>query len=117
MIGESELKEELLLLKIQNALDEGKDYYEAIRGNWKVSKDRFDYIQYTVGFERGKVVCVFQPDIWSTIEKGKDKGRKCFEGKEAPSDILSKLQKSEQLLIRKFGSGNPVAYALLSEIE
>lgn len=111
------MKEELLLLKIHNALNEGKGYYEATHGNWKVSNNRLDYIQYVVGFNRGKIVCVFQPTRWGVIEEGQERGRKYFEGKEASEDLLSKLQCAEGNLFRKFGSGNPVAYAFISDIE
>lgn len=106
-----------MLLKIHHALNEGKDYYEATRGNWKISESRLDYIQYVVGFNRGKVACVFQPTRWGVIEEGEEKGRKYFEGLEASVELLSKLQNAEKNLLGKFGSGNPVAYAFISDIE
>lgn len=110
------MKEEILLLKIHNALKEGKDYYEATRGNWKINKDRIPYIQYVAGVSDGKVVCAFQPSKWEIIEEGSEKGRKRFEGTEAPLEILKKLQKAEEKVMKKFGRGSAVAYISLSEL-
>lgn len=53
------MKEEILLLKIHNALKEGKDYYEATRGNWKINKGRIPYIQYVVGISAEKLFVHF----------------------------------------------------------
>ena len=111
------MKEEILLLKIHNALKEGKDYYEATRGNWKINKGRIPYIQYVVGISGGKVVCAFQPSKWEIIEEGSEKGRKRFEGTEAPLEILKKLQKVEEKVLKKFGRGSAVAYITLTEID
>ncbi|MEI4770485.1 hypothetical protein WAX74_12645 [Psychrobacillus sp. FJAT-51614] len=111
------MKEEILLLKIQNALKERKDYYEATRGNWKINKSRLPFIQYVAGISGGKVVCAFQPSKWEVIEYGTEKGRKRFEGNEVPSEILVKLQKKEEQVLRKFGRGSAVAYISLTEIE
>ncbi|MDR7079553.1 hypothetical protein J2Y03_004611 [Neobacillus niacini] len=110
------MKEEILLLKIHNGLKEGKSYYEALRGNWKISEKRFQSIKYVAGINRGKVVCIFQPTNWSIISEGQEKGRKVFDGIEAPNNILLDLQESEELLLKKFGSGSPVAYVSLKEI-
>lgn len=110
------MKEEIMLLKIHNALKEGKDYYEAVHGNWKIDKRRFDYIQYVAGINQGKVVCEFQPSKWHIVEEGPEKGRKYFEGSEAPEEMLSKLQRVEEKLLKKFGRGSAVAYISLSEL-
>ena len=110
------MKKDLLLLKIHKAVNEGKDFFEATRGNWKVSKKRFDYIQYVVGVNRGKIVCAFRPTKWDIIDDGRDKGRAFFDGLDAPKEVLIKLQNAEDQLLKKFGSGNPVAYAMYSEI-
>lgn len=81
------MKEEILLLKIHNALKEGKDYYEATRGNWKMDKKRLPHIQYVAGVNEGKIVCVFGPSTWGIIEEGSDKGRKHFEGIKAYQEM------------------------------
>lgn len=111
------LKEEILLLKIHNAIKEGKDFYEATRGHWRINKKRLNNIEYVAGINKGKVVCVFEPSKWGELEDGIEKGRKYFEGIEASREILSKLQSLEEKLLKKFGSGSSVAYISLSEID
>jgi hypothetical protein len=115
--GGKRVKEEILLVKIHNTLAEGKDHYEATRGNWRMSKHRFPYIQYVVGVHHGKIVCVFQPEEWEIIEEGPDKGRKRFAGTKASSEVLKKLQMVEDKVMRKFGSGNAIAYLSLEELD
>ena len=106
-----------MLLKIHNGLKDGKDHYEATRKHWRISKKRIESIQYAVGINRGKVECAFQPVRWGVVEEGKEKGRLYFEGSEASSDIIHKLQCAQDQLLKKFGSGNPVAYISLSELK
>lgn len=108
------MKQEILLLKIHKGYELERNYYDAIRGNWKVSAKRFNHIKYVVGVDRGRIVCAFKPSKWSVIENGQDKGRKSFEGMEVPYTVFSNF---EEILLSKFGRGNPVAYAYLSEIE
>lgn len=108
--------EEILLLKIHNGLKDGKDYYEATLGNWKVNKKRFDHIQYVVGINRGKVVCAFKPIKWNIVEEGTEAGRKYFEGVEITKVVLAKFQYNEEKLMKKFGTGQSVAYAYMSDI-
>jgi hypothetical protein len=61
------------VVKIHNALKEGKDFYEAVCGNWKIDKRRFVYIQYVVGINQG-IVFVLQVSKWHIIEKDSEKG-------------------------------------------
>ncbi|MEK4538096.1 hypothetical protein NST21_22575 [Peribacillus sp. FSL K6-1552] len=110
------MKEEVLMLKIHNGLKDGKDYYEATRGNWKVNKKRFDHIKYVIGINRGKVICAFEPIRWKTVEVGSNAGRKNFEGVEATTALLSTFQHNEDLLMKKFGRGQSVAYAYMTDI-
>jgi hypothetical protein len=110
------MKEEILMLKIHNGLKDGKDYYEATRGNWKVNKDRFNQIKYVVGINRGKVVCAFEPIKWMIIEEGSDAGRKRFDGKEVTSELLKTFQDNEKSLLKRFGSGSAIAYSYMNDI-
>ncbi|WP_338749122.1 hypothetical protein [Bacillus sp. FJAT-52991] len=32
------MKQEILLVKIQKALSEGKDHYDAVKGNWRINE-------------------------------------------------------------------------------
>lgn len=110
------MKEEILILKIHNGLKQGKDYYEATKGNWKINKKRFEHIKYVVGINRGRVVCAFEPIKWNIVEEGKESGRKNFEGVETTKALLSTFQSKENLLMKKFGTGQSVAYAYMTDI-
>ncbi|OMD41125.1 hypothetical protein [Paenibacillus odorifer] len=110
------MKEEIVLFKIHKGLKD-RDHYEATRKHWRMSKKRIDYIKYAVGINQGKVECVYQPTSWVVVEEGELKGRLQFEGSEASSDIIHKLQRVQDQLLKKFGAGNPVAYISLSEVE
>lgn len=111
------MKEEILLLKIHNAIKEGKDYYQSSQGNWRMSEKRLSTIKYVVGINQKKVVCVYVPTEWHIIQDGPEKGRKFFVGTEASNNILIKLQTIEEQLLKKFGSGSAIAYVSLSEVE
>ena len=108
--------EQILLLKIHNGLKDRKDHYEATKGYWKISEKRLPNIAYVAGINRGKVECLYKPISWSTVEEGKTKGRKYFEGAEGPEDLLLCLQNQEEQLMKKFGTGSAVAYIDLSEV-
>lgn len=64
------MEQDLLLLKVHKAAAEGKDYYDAFRGNWRISNSRIEHIKYVVGVCHGKIVCVFQPTSWNEIDEG-----------------------------------------------
>lgn len=110
------MRKDILLLKIHKALAEGKDLYDAIRGNWVVSQSRFEDIKYVVGVKNREIICAYQPTSWGRINEGADQGRKYFEGVDAPNEVFAQLKRYEEELLKKFGSGNPVAYASLSEL-
>lgn len=111
------MKEEILLLKIHNTINEGKDYYQSVQGNWKMNAKRLPNIKYVVGIDKKKVVCVYIPTEWHIIQDGPDKGRKYFVGSEGSNEILSSMQTKEKELLKKFGTGSAIAYASLSEVE
>ena len=108
--------EEILLLKIHNGLKTRNDHYKATRGYWRISEKRLETISYVAGINRGKVECLYKPIKWSTVEEGKRKGRKYFEGVEAPEELLICLQNQEEQLMKRFGSGSAVAYIDLNDI-
>jgi hypothetical protein len=111
------LTEEILMVKIQKTLKEGKNNYEATRGNWKVDKRRFNNIQYVVGIENGEVVSAYQPIEWGIIESGEDRGRKFFVGNDLnDNNLFSRFQKENQKMLKQFGNGQSVGYIYLSEI-
>ena len=111
------MKEEILLLKIHNAIKEGKDYYQSVQGNWKMNAKRIPSIKYVVGIDKQKVVCVFVPTEWHIIQEGTEKGRKYFVGVEASNEILLNMKTKDEQLLKKFGTGSAIAYASISELE
>jgi hypothetical protein len=111
------MKQEILMVKIHNALKEGKSHYEATRGKWRINKARLDYIQYVVGVDQGEIVCAYKPINWFQVEEGNERGRSFFEGEDVDVKHFSKMQESSVLLTKKFGRGQALAYASLSDIE
>nr|WP_255688812.1 hypothetical protein [Pontibacillus sp. HN14] len=103
------------MVKIHNGIKEGKSYYEATRGNWKINRKRIEYIEYVVGINKGKVVCAFQPSKWYIVEESQESGRSFFDGSPVEENMLANLKQSQDLLVDKFGQGSAVAYALKSE--
>ncbi|AOZ93612.1 hypothetical protein [Paenibacillus crassostreae] len=111
------MTEEILMVKIQNTLAEGKDLYNATRGNWVIDKRRFKNIRYVVGIQNGEVVSVYEPKEWSIIESGEDGGRKFFDGIELQdSALFNKFQKAAPKMLEKFGNGQAIGYISLPEI-
>ncbi|GMN99857.1 hypothetical protein [Parageobacillus thermoglucosidasius] len=108
------MKEEILLVKIHNTLAEGKDHYEATRGNWRMSKHRFPYIQYVAGWDiMEKSFVSFSLKSGRLFKKDLIRGT----GTEASSELLKKLQMVEDKIMRKFGSRNAIAYLSLEELD
>ncbi|MEC1716497.1 hypothetical protein [Schinkia azotoformans] len=116
-------KETILLLKVSNAIREGKTPYEATRGNWKIGKDRIekDEILYVAGLDtkNKEVVGFYSPEKWFQVKEGPEKevGRRYFDGVEAPNEIFEKLNKSYDQLLKRFGQGSEKAYITLEELE
>lgn len=67
------MKEEILLLKIHNAIKEGKDYYQSVQDNWKMNAKRLPFIKYVVGIDNQKIVCVIELPEWYIIHEGPEK--------------------------------------------
>jgi hypothetical protein len=111
------MNQEIFIVKIHNGLKDGKSLYDATKGNWKLNKARLNNIKYVVGVNRGEVVCAYVPTTWYEVEKGTEKGRSFFEGKEVDINFLLRMKESKNLLISKFGRGQAIAYASLDETE
>jgi hypothetical protein len=122
------MKDLILLLKVGNALEEGKSAYEATRGNWVLAKDKVvkeDRIKYVAGLNQNKnmVVGVYKPEMWYQVVKideekidKKEFGRFRFDGNKAPNGVLENLNKVYDQLLNKFGYGEK-AYISISELE
>ncbi|MEH7415027.1 hypothetical protein V7266_07045 [Neobacillus drentensis] len=83
------MENEILAVKIQNAVNkDGKDYYEATRGNWLANKNRVQKVQFVAGILNKKVVCVYKPLTWQTVEEN-GKKRHRFDGEEADQQTFN----------------------------
>ncbi|WP_462410646.1 hypothetical protein [Neobacillus sp. Marseille-QA0830] len=104
---------EVLAVKIHNAVHkDGKDYYEATRGNWRANKDRACAVEYVIGILDQQVVCAYKPDSWETIEES-GKQRQRFEGKEVDQATFNRLKEMEEELLKGFGSQASISYKKL----
>lgn len=56
--------------------------YECVRKYWRMSKQKAEMADYCLGVSHGKVIAVYKPMIWQTVEEGEYKGRLMFEGEE-----------------------------------
>lgn len=104
------MKNEILAVKIQNAVKkDGKDYYEATRGNWRANKTRAQKVEYVAGVLDKEVVCVYKPVTWETIvENGKNRQR--FNGVEVNQDTFYRIKGMEQDIVNGFGNGAAISY-------
>jgi hypothetical protein len=66
--------------------------------------------------DQGEIVCAYKPINWFQVEKGTEIGRSFFEGEDVDGKHLLKIQESSELLTKKFGRGQALAYASLSDI-
>lgn len=53
---------------------------------------------------------------WNIVAEDPEKKGEYFEDSEAPEEMLSKLQRVEERLLKKFELGSSVAYISLSEL-
>lgn len=101
---------EILAVKIQNAVKkDGKDYYEATRGNWRANKARVLKVEYVAGILNKEVVCVYKPVKWQTVEEH-GKKRQRFKGEEVNQHTFNKIKEMEQDILKGFGSGAAISY-------
>lgn len=124
-------RDTILLLKVSKAISEGKTPYEATRGNWVLGENRVKReILYVAGLDTVKeraVVGAFIPETWYQIVKVPylehvpkkediEIGRYCFDGVEAPANILEDLNKVYEQLLERFGVGGEKAYITMDEL-
>ncbi|MGG4468468.1 hypothetical protein ABER68_10600 [Paenibacillus alvei] len=100
----------VLAVKIHNAIQkDGKDYYEATRGNWRASKVRARKVNYVLGVLNKQVVCVYRPLSWETVvENGIERQR--FEGEEVDQATFNMIKSQENAILKGFGRGQSISY-------
>ncbi|MBY6054700.1 hypothetical protein [Cytobacillus firmus] len=107
------MSKEILAVKIQNAVKkDGKDYYEATRGNWRANKERVRKVEYVIGVMNKEVVCVYKPLSWDTVEEN-GKKRQRFEGEEVSQSTFNRIKNMEEAIIKGFGSGAAISYSTI----
>jgi hypothetical protein len=91
-----------------------KDYYEATKQSWVISKNRHDRLKYALSEYKGFIVGVFKILDWYPVQtkdsNGKKKTRWGFNGVVAESEIRDRyLNKSVPKIA---GSANPIRYRI-----
>lgn len=107
----AEIQDSVIAVKIDRAISEGKDVYEAARKAWKLSLSRANKTSYLLAVRRGVIKGIYK-GVWKPSEEAP--GRLEFEGHLAPQDILDRyldkrLPDSPGREKRK-GEQNPVRY-------
>ena len=68
LIDPKEIKEKILIIKINNLYErgmEGKELYDSVRGLWKASKNRVETnVEYVFGVYHSLIVAVYRPSRW-----------------------------------------------------
>lgn len=104
------MAKEVLSVKIQNAVrKDGKDYYEATRGNWRANEKRARAVEYVIGILDKQVVAVYKPEKWETVEEN-EKKRQRFEGEEADQSTFNRFKEMETEIVNGFGNGAAISY-------
>ncbi|PLT31023.1 hypothetical protein [Peribacillus deserti] len=104
------MKKEVLAVKIKNAVHkDGKDYYEATKGDWRAARDRVRKVEYVIGVLDKEVVCVYKPLVWETVEKNGRK-RQRFEGKEVDKSTFNTFKDMQDDILKGFGVGASISY-------
>lgn len=120
------MSEQVLLLKVGNALQEGKSPYEATRGNWVLAGEKVknSKIKYVVGIDNRnlhQVVGIYEPKMWYEVVwiakdiDNREMPRFRFDGIEPTTFTVDDLNKVYDKLLGKFGFGEK-AYIPLSEL-
>ena len=104
----AEIKHSVIAVKIDRAISEGKDVYEAARKAWKLSLSRANQTSYLLAVHRGIIEGIFEAK-WKPSNEGS--GRIEFEGKPACQEIQDHYlwKRLPEYYYRK-GARNPVRY-------
>lgn len=75
-LEEKDIKHRILVIKINRLYHSGIDddeLYDAVRGVWKVSKEKVQTIEYVFGVYNSLIVAVYKPSEWFVCKEAKDK--------------------------------------------
>ena len=104
----AEIKHSVIAVKIDRAISEGKDVYEAARKAWKLSLNRANQTSYLLAVQCGVITGVFIGE-WGPSDEGT--GRLEFVGKEASQEVQDHYlwKRLPEYYYRK-DARNPVRY-------
>lgn len=104
----AEIKHSVIAVKIDRAISEGKDVYEAARKAWKLSLSRANRTSYLLAVQCGVITGVF---IGKWGPSDEVPGRLEFVGKEASQEVQDHYlwKRLPEYYYRK-GARNPVRY-------
>lgn len=75
-LKEKDIRHKILVIKInrlyQRSMDE-KELYDAVRGIWRVSKEKVKTIEYVFGVYDSLIVAVYKPSKWFVCKEAKDR--------------------------------------------
>lgn len=75
-LKEKDIRHKILVIKInrlyQRDMDE-KELYDAVRGIWRVSKEKVKTIEYVFGVYDSLIVAVYKPSKWFVCKDAKDR--------------------------------------------
>ena len=75
-LKEKDIRHKILVIKInrlyQRGMDE-KELYDAVRGIWRVSKEKVKTIEYVFGVYDSLIVAVYKPSKWFVCKEAKDR--------------------------------------------
>lgn len=71
-----EIRHKIMVIKINRLYHRGMDQralYDAVRGVWRVSKERAKNIEYVFGVFNSLIVAVYKPTVWYVCNEARDK--------------------------------------------
>jgi hypothetical protein len=122
-IAPFEVVESLILISINRSYeDEGKDIYDAVRGCWRIKKERAEKYNLVLAHRRGLVVGAYRPEKWLPASRAHFPWltediptRIGFVGKEADPSIVARYRgKRVPDQFRARGAANPVRFVDLA---
>lgn len=75
-LEEKDIKHRILVIKINRLYQRGMDdkvLYDAVRGVWRVSKERVRTVEYVFGVYNSLIVAVYKPSEWFICKEAKDR--------------------------------------------
>ena len=75
-LEEKDIRHKILIIKINRLYQRGMDekvLYDAVRGVWRVSKEKVRTVEYVFGVYNSLIVAVYKPSEWFVCKEAKDR--------------------------------------------